>query len=252
MQRPPPPPRREPDGTSERARLGSERGTPIDNAARAPAGLPTTDQGAHLSSPPFGHPHIQAPGRGRLQSGPTRGVSYPTREHKSPASTRAFAPRCALVPRDEPAGTMAPGQTTSTTPGPTAPSTAALTAGPAMSKAAFLQAYPGYGYGPARASGPGRRPPPPPAGADHEVEETDEEPWLLEIDRLRADEFPGLYHPQRNPQGVVYLDHAGATLHGRSQLACCHARLQEGLFGNPHSKGPVARCVVGWRRGSWR
>lgn len=76
----------------------------------------------------------------------------------------------------------------------------------------------------------------------HTRTDEDEHGGGLEIDRLRAAEFPALFHPTRNPQGVVYLDHAGATLHARSQLARCHERLQEGLFGNPHSKGPVARC----------
>lgn len=69
-------------------------------------------------------------------------------------------------------------------------------------------------------------------------------PDLLPIDKLRQDDFPALYHPRHNPQGVVYLDHAGATLYARSQLARCHARLQDNLFGNPHSQGPVAGATA--------
>ena len=67
---------------------------------------------------------------------------------------------------------------------------------------------------------------------------------LLPIDKLRHEDFPALYHPRHNPQGVVYLDHAGATLYARSQLARCHARLQDNLFGNPHSQGPVAGATA--------
>lgn len=41
----------------------------------------------------------------------------------------------------------------------------------------------------------------------------------LEVDELRAREFPSLRHPEANPAGMVYLDHAGATLYSRNQLA---------------------------------
>lgn len=41
----------------------------------------------------------------------------------------------------------------------------------------------------------------------------------LEVDELRALEFPNLLDPKTNPSGLVYLDHAGATLYGKTQIA---------------------------------
>eukprot|EP00624_Nannochloropsis_granulata_P003235 evm.model.NODE_2639_length_36550_cov_21.569138.7 len=67
---------------------------------------------------------------------------------------------------------------------------------------------------------------------------------ILPIDKLRQDDFPALYHPRQRPQGIVYLDHAGATLYAHSQLARCHARLQNNIFGNTHSQGPVASATA--------
>lgn len=79
----------------------------------------------------------------------------------------------------------------------------------------------------------------------HHPDENIQSSSSLKIDWLRRTEFPALYHPQHNPNGVVYLDHAGATLFARSQLARCHAMLQEaGVLGNPHSKGPVASSTA--------
>jgi len=67
---------------------------------------------------------------------------------------------------------------------------------------------------------------------------------VLPIDKLRQDDFPALYHPRNRPQGIVYLDHAGATLYAHSQLARCHALLQNNIFGNTHSQGPVASATA--------
>ena len=51
---------------------------------------------------------------------------------------------------------------------------------------------------------------------------------LLEVDRLRRDDFSNLYHPQQNPDGIIYLDHAGATLYAESQLTQCHQVRKKG------------------------
>lgn len=67
---------------------------------------------------------------------------------------------------------------------------------------------------------------------------------IVPVDTLRRQEFPALYHPRENPQGAIYLDHAGATLYAQSQIARCHSHLQESIFGNPHSKGPVASATA--------
>lgn len=49
------------------------------------------------------------------------------------------------------------------------------------------------------------------------------------IDKLRASEFPRL-------NGVVYVDHAGATLHADSQLKAALQDFSSNLYGNPHSQ----------------
>lgn len=49
------------------------------------------------------------------------------------------------------------------------------------------------------------------------------------IDKLRATEFARL-------NGVVYVDHAGATLHADSQLKAALQDLSSNLYGNPHSQ----------------
>lgn len=118
------------------------------------------------------------------------------------------------------------------------PSSSASTAATRLSKAAFLEAYPAYGYRDG-ASSPRHKDDDEAAASSH-ASASAAAAADLPIDRVRQEEFPALHHPRRNPQGVVYLDHAGATLYARSQLTRYHARLQEGLFGNPHSKGPVA------------
>jgi hypothetical protein len=41
---------------------------------------------------------------------------------------------------------------------------------------------------------------------------------VLGIDRLRKEDFPQLFCPTVNQAGLVYLDHAGATLSGKTQL----------------------------------
>ncbi|VFQ58733.1 unnamed protein product [Cuscuta campestris] len=49
------------------------------------------------------------------------------------------------------------------------------------------------------------------------------------IDQIRAMEFKRL-------EGVVYLDHAGATLHSESQLEAVLKELNSTVYGNPHSQ----------------
>lgn len=49
------------------------------------------------------------------------------------------------------------------------------------------------------------------------------------IDKLRATEFARL-------NGVVYVDHAGATLHANSQLKAALDDFSSNLYGNPHSQ----------------
>jgi selenocysteine lyase/cysteine desulfurase len=48
---------------------------------------------------------------------------------------------------------------------------------------------------------------------------------------LRASEFGRL-----DANGVAYLDYAGAALYAESQIAAHRARLEESVFGNPHSE----------------
>lgn len=70
------------------------------------------------------------------------------------------------------------------------------------------------------------------------------------IDSIRESDFPRLLQPlgQRAPvkeeerrrgpgvNGLVYLDHAGATLYGVSQLREAMEPLLQGVHGNPHSQ----------------
>lgn len=71
------------------------------------------------------------------------------------------------------------------------------------------------------------------------------------IDSIREHEFSRLLHPMtastprkkvngsRTDAGLVYLDHAGATLYGESQLRQAMEPLLAAVHGNPHSQvGP--------------
>eukprot|EP00752_Nemacystus_decipiens_P007564 g6757.t1 len=118
-------------------------------------------------------------------------------------------------------------------------------------KKAFVRNNPAYGYtsvgaGAAAAS----------AGQDR-----------LEIDSIRETDFPGLLQPLvgaaeespaqqdqhhqhqhhqqvQEPGELVYLDHAGATLFGASQLREAMEPLLAGaVHGNPHSQGPVSSAT---------
>ncbi|CAM9811333.1 unnamed protein product, partial [Phaeothamnion confervicola] len=44
--------------------------------------------------------------------------------------------------------------------------------------------------------------------------------------------------------GLVYLDHAGATLYGASQLRDAMSSLLTHVHGNPHSQGPVSSVTA--------
>ncbi len=57
------------------------------------------------------------------------------------------------------------------------------------------------------------------------------DPLAARFEALRAAEFSRL-----DVEGVAYLDYAGAGLHGRSQARAWAERLEQGVFGNPHSE----------------
>lgn len=58
------------------------------------------------------------------------------------------------------------------------------------------------------------------------------------IDQIREEEFPLLRHPF-STTGAVYLDHAGATLYGKTQLRNAIEPLSQAVHGNPHSQARV-------------
>lgn len=74
------------------------------------------------------------------------------------------------------------------------------------------------------------------------------------LDELRTDDFPQQRRPlpsasaasasQHSSNGVVYLDHAGATLYGASQLRSAMECLLSAVHGNPHSQGPVSSVTA--------
>ncbi|CAN0049857.1 unnamed protein product, partial [Discosporangium mesarthrocarpum] len=93
---------------------------------------------------------------------------------------------------------------------------------PRESKEKFVKSNPSYGYGQSRR-----------ACRFH-----------CRIDDIREVDFPHLYssstatHPDGNKEGrgLIYLDHAGATLFGESQLREATGTLLASVHGNPHSQ----------------
>ncbi len=59
------------------------------------------------------------------------------------------------------------------------------------------------------------------------------------LDELRAREYARL-----DEQGHVYLDYTGSGLYGTSQLQQHMALLEQGVFGNPHSKNPTSLAMT--------
>jgi len=59
----------------------------------------------------------------------------------------------------------------------------------------------------------------------------------LDLGQLRAHEFARLER-----SGLAYLDYGGSALYAESQVRDHAARLQEGLFGNPHSDSAPSRA----------
>ncbi|CAM9709832.1 unnamed protein product, partial [Choristocarpus tenellus] len=69
------------------------------------------------------------------------------------------------------------------------------------------------------------------------------------IDDIRDTDFPHLLTGSRKGiqgkgKGLVYLDHAGATLFGASQLHEVSAGLLGAVHGNPHSQGPISSVTA--------
>lgn len=60
----------------------------------------------------------------------------------------------------------------------------------------------------------------------------------LLVDNIRERDFPHLLQRERQQGdgGLVYLDHAGATLYGASQLRDVTESLLKTVHGNPHSQ----------------
>ncbi|URE41451.1 hypothetical protein MUK42_33043 [Musa troglodytarum] len=60
-----------------------------------------------------------------------------------------------------------------------------------------------------------------------------------DIDEIRASEFKRL-------QGLVYLDHAGATLYSEAQIEAVAKDLTSSVYGNPHSQSDssLATCDI--------
>jgi selenocysteine lyase/cysteine desulfurase len=63
--------------------------------------------------------------------------------------------------------------------------------------------------------------------------------YTTDFDALRANEFARL-----DSHGVAYLDYTGAALYSASQAAAHAARIEQGLYGNPHSLHAPSRASM--------
>lgn len=109
-------------------------------------------------------------------------------------------------------------------------------------KMKFVAKHPEYGYGYASnpdSSSHQQQHPMVPSRILAPEQKHDETPHggiqKLVVDSIREKDFPHLLQ-QHGSSGLVYLDHAGATLYGASQLREATESLLKTVHGNPHSQ----------------